>query len=260
MSELLRISEIDVFYGDAQVLRGVSLNIDTGSFVSAMGPNGAGKTTLLKTIAGVISPKRGSIEWCNEPVKGGDCRAAVRRGIALVPEGRHIFQSLTVRENLTLGAYLRKDTRAVRADLDAIYEMFPVLANKQNQSAKAMSGGEQQMLAIGRGLMSRPRLLLLDEPSLGLSPLIISQLPAIFRQTRDMFGSAILLVEQNLALAATSERGYLISGGRILHEGPMEYLEAVVGQSGPFIADELVDEEKLASSAGSPTHSDHGQE
>jgi branched-chain amino acid transport system ATP-binding protein len=252
VNELLQATGLDVFYGDAQVLRGISLSIEAGSFVSVMGPNGAGKTTLLKTIAGLIAPRAGSIEWCGEPMKRGDCQAAVRSGIALVPEGRHIFQSLTVRENLTLGAYLRKDTRAVRTDLDAIYEMFPVLFNKRGLSATAMSGGEQQMLAIGRGLMSRPRLLLLDEPSLGLAPLIISQLPAVFRQARDMFGSAILLVEQNLALAATSERGYLISGGRILHEGPMEYLASVVGQSGPFIADELVGEEKLASSALPP--------
>ena len=220
----LEIRDVSVAYGVVRALDGVSLSVAEGEIVALVGSNCAGKSTLMKAIMGVVRPARGSITFAGASLGGLAVEEVVRRGVVLVPEGRGILGSLTVRENLRLGAYQRRDAR-IGADLDQVATRFPILGERLGQKAGSLSGGEQQMLAIGRALMARPRLLLLDEPSLGLSPLMVQ---AMFRAIRDVnaSGTAVLLVEQNVAMAmAVADRAYVLEEGRIVGEGePQELL------------------------------------
>jgi branched-chain amino acid transport system ATP-binding protein len=215
---VLRVESLDVAYGEIQALRGVALQVGRGEIVTILGNNGAGKTTTLKTISGLLHPTAGSITLEDEPLVGVPAHAIVARGVAHVPEGRRIFNRLTVRENLTMGAYLRSDA-GIAADLDRVFALFPRLAERITQVAGTLSGGEQQMLAIGRALMARPRLLLLDEPSMGLAPVLVEQ---IFDTIGDINrqGMTILLVEQNAAMALSiAHRGYVLETGSMALEG-----------------------------------------
>jgi branched-chain amino acid transport system ATP-binding protein len=215
---VLRVDSLDVAYGEIQALRGVALQVGRGEIVTILGNNGAGKTTTLKTISGLLRPTAGSITLEDEPLVGVPAHAIVARGVAHVPEGRRIFNRLTVRENLTMGAYLRSDA-GIAADLDRVFALFPRLAERVTQVAGTLSGGEQQMLAIGRALMANPRVLLLDEPSMGLAPVLVEQ---IFDKISDINrqGMTILLVEQNAAMALSiAHRGYVLETGSIALEG-----------------------------------------
>jgi branched-chain amino acid transport system ATP-binding protein len=213
---MLRLEGVRSGYGKGEVLHGIDLTVGQSEVVAVLGPNGAGKSTLLRTIAGLLRIRRGSIVWDDKGIKGHSSVKAVAAGIVLVPEGRQIFASLTVRENLLLGAFSRKHDDGVAADLERMFEHFPVLREKQDDRGSAMSGGQQQMLAIARGLMARPRLLLLDEPSLGLSPVVVETLgPLIKTLVRD-FSTSVLVVEQNASLAlSVAERAYLMQSGRV---------------------------------------------
>jgi branched-chain amino acid transport system ATP-binding protein len=215
---VLRVESLDVAYGEIQALRGVALQVGRGEIVTILGNNGAGKTTTLKTISGLLHPTAGMITLEDEPLVGVPAHAIVARGVAHVPEGRRIFNRLTVRENLTMGAYLRSDA-GIAGDLDHVFALFPRLAERITQVAGTLSGGEQQMLAIGRALMARPRLLLLDEPSMGLAPVLVEQ---IFDTIGDINrqGMTILLVEQNAAMALSiAHRGYVLETGSMALEG-----------------------------------------
>jgi branched-chain amino acid transport system ATP-binding protein len=215
---VLKVESIDVAYGEIRALKGVGLEVGQGEIVTILGNNGAGKTTTLKTISGLLHPTRGTITLENESLLDVPPHAIVSRGIAHVPEGRRIFNRLTVRENLTMGAYLRNDAR-IGADLERVFGLFPRLAERLSQVAGTLSGGEQQMLAIGRALMASPRLLLLDEPSMGLAPVLVEQ---IFDTISDINrqGMTILLVEQNAAMALSiAHRGYVLETGSIALAG-----------------------------------------
>ena len=215
---MLRVESLDVAYGEIQALRGVALQVGRGEIVTILGNNGAGKTTTLKTISGLLRPTAGTITLEDQPLVGVPAHAIVARGVAHVPEGRRIFNRLTVRENLTMGAYLRSDA-GITADLDRVFALFPRLAERVTQVAGTLSGGEQQMLAIGRALMANPRVLLLDEPSMGLAPVLVEQ---IFDKIGDINrqGMTILLVEQNAAMALSiAHRGYVLETGSIALEG-----------------------------------------
>ena len=215
---MLRVESLNVAYGEIQALRGVALQVGRGEIVTILGNNGAGKTTTLKTISGLLRPTAGTITLEDEPLVGVPAHAIVARGVAHVPEGRRIFNRLTVRENLTMGAYLRSDA-GIAADLDRVFALFPRLAERVTQVAGTLSGGEQQMLAIGRALMANPRVLLLDEPSMGLAPVLVEQ---IFDKISDInrLGMTILLVEQNAAMALSiAHRGYVLETGSIALEG-----------------------------------------
>ncbi len=215
---MLAVEDLHVFYGGIHALKGVALEVEEGEIVALLGNNGAGKTTTLKSISGLVSPRRGRITLEGRPLSGVPPHEIVLRGIAHVPEGRRIFNRLTVLENLEMGAFLRDDD-GVPADLDRVFELFPILRERLRQSAGTLSGGEQQMLAIGRALMASPRLLLLDEPSMGLSPVLVERIfetiAGINRQ-----GTTILLVEQNAAMAlAVAHRGYVLETGAIALRG-----------------------------------------
>jgi branched-chain amino acid transport system ATP-binding protein len=197
---LLKVEDIDVYYGSIPAIRDVSLEADDGQIVALIGANGAGKSTTLKTIIGVLGPKKGRILYKESDVTRLAAHQRVRLGISLVPEGRQIFSRLTVIENLTLGAYHRNDRKKVQEDLEWVYRLFPILHERKNQIAGTLSGGEQQMLALGRGLMSHPNLLLLDEPSLGLAPMIASSVHKAIKEI-NQGGVTILLVEQNVGAA-----------------------------------------------------------
>ncbi|ANT50330.1 ABC transporter ATP-binding protein [Mesorhizobium amorphae] len=222
---LLAISEIVTGYGPTIVNRNVSLTLAQGEIVTILGPNGAGKSTLLKAIAGLVRPRAGSISFDGADVTGLPADIMARRGVVLVPEGRKIFVDMTVEENLRLGAYSRKDPDAVEADFATMLAFFPILATKRRDKGGSLSGGQQQLLAIARGLMTRPRVLLLDEPSLGLSPLLVKEIKAIILDIGERFGASVLLVEQNAGLAlAVAARGYLMQNGRIVVSGPIAEL------------------------------------
>ena len=223
---MLEISGVDTYYGSIQALHNISLYISEGEIVTLIGANGAGKTTTLMTICGVVPPHSGSIRFRDKPIHYMPASQIVRLGICQVPEGRLIFPQLTVMENLDLGAYLRKDKVGIAEDLAYIFDLFPILAERRNQSGGTLSGGEQQMLAISRALMARPRLLLLDEPSLGLAPIIISQIFEIIKQV-NQHGTTIFLVEQNANQALkVANRGYVMENGRIIMEDNAENLLA----------------------------------
>ena len=214
---LLDVTGIETIYGPIQAIRGVSLQVAQGQIVTVLGANGAGKTTVLRTISGVLDPERGQVRFENRDIAHLPPDRVMRLGICHVPEGREVFPFLTVYENLLMGAYSRHDKDAVHHDLELCYTYFPVLKERSAQRAGLLSGGEQQMLAISRALMGRPKLLLLDEPSLGLSPLLVTQIFRIIRRINDEQGVAILLVEQNAHMALqTAEFGYVLEVGRIV--------------------------------------------
>jgi branched-chain amino acid transport system ATP-binding protein len=214
---LLDVTGIETFYGPIQAIRGVSLHVAQGQIVTVLGANGAGKTTVLRTISGVLDPERGQVRFENREIAHLPPDRVMRLGICHVPEGREVFPFLTVYENLLMGAYSRHDKDAVHHDLELCYTYFPVLKERSAQRAGLLSGGEQQMLAISRALMGRPKLLLLDEPSLGLSPLLVTQIFRIIRRINEEQGVAILLVEQNAHMALqTAQFGYVLEVGRIV--------------------------------------------
>jgi branched-chain amino acid transport system ATP-binding protein len=219
MDALLVVEDLNVYYGEIHALKGVSIQLGRGEIVALLGNNGAGKTTTLKTVSGLLRPRTGRISLDGEPIHRLPPHQSVARGIAHAPEGRRIFNRLSVAENLEMGAYLRHDGD-VREDMDRVYALFPRLQERRLQVAGTLSGGEQQMLAIGRALMTRPRVLMLDEPSMGLAPLLVEQIfDTIARINRD--GMSILLVEQNAAVAlSVAHRGYVLETGRIILSGP----------------------------------------
>jgi branched-chain amino acid transport system ATP-binding protein len=217
---MLSVTGIESGYGNVQVLLGVNVTLDAGRLVTLLGANGAGKTTTMRTIMGFLRPTRGEISFDGHSIVRLSTERIVRRGLCLVPERRELFPSMTVAENLEMGAYTRADRKAIRADTERVLEYFPVLRNRMKQLAGTLSGGEQQMLAIGRALMSRPRVLLLDEPSLGLSPRIVDEIFAIIRRL-NAEGIGILLVEQNAVMALrVADHVYVLEQGRIVFEGP----------------------------------------
>ena len=219
---LLSASNVTNGYGATVVNRDVSLVLGDNEIVTILGPNGAGKSTFLKTVVGLVKPRAGSINFNGEDVTGRTPDIMAKRGVVLVPEGRRIFADMSVEENLRLGAYARRDAAAVDADVKMMEEFFPILATKRQQKGGSLSGGQQQMLAIARGLMARPRVLLLDEPSLGLSPLFVKEIQGIILDIGQRFGASVLLVEQNAGLAlSVASRGYLMQNGRIAISGPI---------------------------------------
>jgi branched-chain amino acid transport system ATP-binding protein len=213
---LLEIEGIDVFYGRVQALRGVSLNVEEGEVVTLIGSNGAGKTTTLRTISGLIKPTAGRVMLMGKDITELGASKVVAQGIAHAPEGRHVFPRMTVRVNLELGAYLRKSGSEIRSDMAKVFELFPRLKEREVQLAGTLSGGEQQMLAIGRAMMARPKVLLLDEPSLGLSPVLVETIFQVIDELHKE-GTTILLIEQNALLALnTASRGYVMETGSVV--------------------------------------------
>jgi branched-chain amino acid transport system ATP-binding protein len=223
---MLSLSNVKTYYGNIQALKGISLEINDGEIVTLIGCNGAGKTTTLKTITGLLKSKEGTIFFNSKDITGLPAHKVVQEGIMLVPEGRRVFPKFTVEENLVVGAYCRKTTRdQMRTDIDAIYRIFPILKERQRQFAGTLSGGEQQMLAIGRGLMAKPTLLLLDEPSMGLAPIIVKGIFEVIRQINKDLGTTILLVEQNAKMAlSVADRGYVLETGYIKLKGTRDEL------------------------------------
>jgi len=214
---ILRVSNIETYYGPIQAIRSVSLEVPRGRIVTVLGANGAGKTTILRTISCVMDPERGEVRFEDKDIARVAPDAVMRQGICHVPEGREIFPFLTVFENLKMGAFTRRDTDGIAKDMEMCFGYFPVLRERSNQRAGLLSGGEQQMLAISRALMGRPRLLLLDEPSLGLSPILVTQIFGIIKRINQEQGVSILLVEQNAHIALkTADYGYILEVGRIV--------------------------------------------
>ena len=223
---MLSLENVSVNYGAIEALNGISLHVEKGEVVTLIGANGAGKTTTLRTITGLLQPKHGRIVFEGEDISARPTHKLVARGISMSPEGRGVFANLSVRENLQMGAYLIKDKSAIAADMDHAFQMFPRLKEREAQKAGTLSGGEQQMLAIGRALMSKPRLLLLDEPSLGLAPLVVHIIFEAIDEIRSK-GTTILLVEQNAhAALGHSDRAYVLETGRIVMAGPSKELAA----------------------------------
>jgi branched-chain amino acid transport system ATP-binding protein len=218
---LLQISGLQAGYGDVQVLWGIDMTVRAGEISCMVGSNGAGKSTLLRTLSGLIKPRAGSIEFAGQSLAGASAEAVLRAGIAHVPEGRRLFRGLSVRDNLLLGAYLRTDSRAdIQRDLDEVFTLFPILKDRQQQDASTMSGGEQQMCAIGRGLMSRPTLLMIDELSLGLAPRAVEKLSESLLEVNRK-GLTILLVEQDVFTAfELAHHGVVVETGRVAFSGP----------------------------------------
>lgn len=214
---MLKLTNVNTFYGNIQALKNLSIEINEGEIITLIGANGAGKTTTLMSISGVVSPRSGEIIFDGIPIHTLSPEKIVKMGLCQVPEGRRIFPHLTILENLDMGAYLRKDKAGIKQDLEYIMDLFPILKERRHQAGGTLSGGEQQMLAISRALMARPRLLLLDEPSLGLAPLIIRQIFDIIKRINKENGTTIFLVEQNANLALKSaHRGYVMENGVII--------------------------------------------
>ena len=227
MSALLEVRNLETFYGPIMAIRGVSLEVHKGQVVTVLGANGAGKTTLLKTISGIMDPEKGQVLFEGQEIQGREPHQIVRRGIVQVPEGREVFPLLTVEENLALGAYTRSDKAEIARDRDMVFSYFPILAERRLQEAGTLSGGQQQMLAIGRGLMLRPKIMLLDEPSLGLSPLLTQEIFAILKRLNSDEGVTMMLVEQNAAVALDlADHGYVMELGRIVMADTAEKLAA----------------------------------
>jgi branched-chain amino acid transport system ATP-binding protein len=226
MGTMLKIDNINVYYGAIHAIKGISLEVGEGEIVTLIGANGAGKSTTLRTISGLLKPKSGTITFEGKEIAGLAAQDIVKAGISQVPEGRRIFANMTVMENLDLGAFIRKDKEGVQKDLKNVFERFPRLEERKNQEAGTLSGGEQQMLAMGRALMSRPRLLLLDEPSMGLAPLLIREIFSIIADINKT-GTTVLLVEQNANMALSiASRAYVLETGRITLSGDAEKLAA----------------------------------
>ncbi len=214
---VLDVKNLETFYGPIMAIRGVSVEVRNGQIVTVLGANGAGKTTLLKTISGVMNPEKGEVNYHGENIAGAEPDAVVRSGIAHVPEGREVFPLLTVEENLMMGAYVRSDGPEIENDRDMVYSYFPILKERRGQAAGTLSGGQQQMLAIGRGLMARPSVMLLDEPSLGLSPILVKEIFAIIRRLNEEQNVTMMLVEQNAKVALeVADYGYVLELGRIV--------------------------------------------
>jgi branched-chain amino acid transport system ATP-binding protein len=221
---LLELSKLEVAYGGIQAVKGIDLSVGEGELVCLIGANGAGKTTTLKGICGLLAVKSGTIRYAGDNVTGRPAFELVRRGLAMVPEGRGVFGALTIEENLAMGAYVRTDGAGIRADVERVFELFPRLRERRRQTAGTLSGGEQQMLAMGRALMSRPKLLLLDEPSMGLAPLMVQKVfETVLAVAKE--GVTILLIEQNAKLALeVSRRGYVMESGEITLSGDAKAL------------------------------------
>lgn len=223
---MLKIENLNVYYGNIQALKGVSLEVHEGEIVTLIGANGAGKSTLLKTISGLLRPKQGTIEYLGSSINKKAAQSIVKTGISHVPEGRRVFSNMTVEENLDLGAYLRRDRANIAKDLERVFELFPRLLERRKQPSGTLSGGEQQMLAMGRAIMAKPKLLLLDEPSMGLAPLMVKTIFEIIKEI-NRNGTTILLVEQNAHMALSiAERGYVIETGKVVLSGDAEKLQA----------------------------------
>ena len=223
---MLKIDNIHVYYGAIHALKGVSLEVEKGEIVTLIGANGAGNSTTLRTISGLLAPKGGTISFLGGDIGGIPAHEIVKRGISQVPEGRRIFAEMSVQENLEMGAFIRKDKGGVEKDFDLVYERFPRLKERRRQQAGTLSGGEQQMLAMGRALMSRPKLLLLDEPSMGLAPLLIKEIFSIIEDI-NREGTTVLLVEQNANMALSiAHRAYVLETGRITLSGAAKELAA----------------------------------
>ena len=216
---MLKVRDLVVAYGGIEALKGISLDVPDGKIVTLIGANGAGKSTLLRSIIGLVKVKSGSVEYNGDKLTGLNSQQIVSKGLTLVPEGRRVFPNLTVLENLRIGAYMRKDEDGIAADIKRIYEIFPRLEERNWQMAGTLSGGEQQMLALGRALMSRPKLMMMDEPSLGLAPLVIKEIFNIIRSINEN-GTTVLLVEQNANMALkVAHHAYVLETGRIMMEG-----------------------------------------
>jgi branched-chain amino acid transport system ATP-binding protein len=222
---MLSLVDIHTYYGNIQALKGVSLEVEAGEIISLIGANGAGKSTTLMSISGIVPPRSGDIRFMGASINRMDPDKIVSLGISQVPEGRRIFPYLTVLENLDMGAFLRNDKDNVKSDLDYVFSLFPILAERSNQAGGTLSGGEQQMLAISRALMARPRLLLMDEPSLGLAPLVVKKIFEIIKKINSENQTTIFLVEQNANLALkVAHRGYVMENGRITLEDSADNL------------------------------------
>ena len=218
MSEILKVNDLHVYYGSIHAVKGVSFEVHEGEVVTLIGANGAGKSTVLNTISGLLHPKTGSVSFDGHDLKGIAAHNILKRGLAQVPEGRHVFLHMTVEENLEMGAFTQPKS-TIAPGIEDVYERFPRLKERHKQIAGTLSGGEQQMLAMGRALMSRPKLLMLDEPSMGLAPLLVEQIFGIIRELHQS-GTTILLVEQNAAAAlSVADRGYVLETGRIVTSG-----------------------------------------
>ena len=216
---MLTIKDLEVYYGVIQAIKGVSFEVNQGEVIALIGANGAGKTTILHTITGLISPKKGSVLFEGNELTKMPAHKIVSLGMAHVPEGRRVFAELSVYENLRMGAYTRKDKGEIEATLEKVYDRFPRLKERRNQMAGTLSGGEQQMLAMGRALMSKPKILLMDEPSMGLSPIMVNEIFSIIQEVSDS-GTTVLLVEQNAKKAlAIADRGYVLETGKIVKSG-----------------------------------------
>ena len=223
---LLEIKEMTVYYGKSMAIQDVSLEVAEGTVVSIIGANGAGKSTILRALSGLVASTSGEIRFQGNRIDGRETTEIVRQGISLVPEGRQLFPYLSVLSNLRLGATLRKDKEGISRSLEEVYKLFPRLKERRNQKAGTLSGGEQQMLAIGRGLMARPELLCMDEPSLGLAPIVIEQLAEVIQDINKR-GMSVLLVEQNVQLAlGVASRGYALQVGRVVLEGDIETMKS----------------------------------
>ena len=221
---LLNVTDLRVSYGGIEALKGISFSVEQGQIVTLIGANGAGKSTTLRTISGLVKPAGGKIEFEGKDITGLDAQKVVSSGIALVPEGRHVFANLTVRENLKIGAYLRKDNDGIAKDMEKVFDLFPRLRERDWQLAGTLSGGEQQMLAVGRAMMTRPKLMMMDEPSLGLAPLIVKEIFEIIKMLSES-GITILLIEQNAnAALRCANMGYVLETGRITMSGVGEAL------------------------------------
>ena len=217
--KMLKVRDLVVAYGGIEALKGISLDVPDGKIVTLIGANGAGKSTLLRSIIGLVKVKSGNVEYNGDTLTGLNSQQIVSKGLTLVPEGRRVFPNLTVLENLRIGAYMRKDEDGIAADIKRIYEIFPRLEERNWQMAGTLSGGEQQMLALGRALMSRPKLMMMDEPSLGLAPLVIKEIFNIIRSINEN-GTTVLLVEQNANMALkVAHHAYVLETGRIMMEG-----------------------------------------
>ena len=222
---MLEVTDLCVNYGGIKALKGISFSVEEGQICTLIGANGAGKSTALRAISGLVPVKSGSIRFKDQEIAGLDTQRVVEKGVVLVPEGRRVFDNLTVLENLKIGAYLRKDSAAIARDIDYVYSLFPRLKERHWQSAGTLSGGEQQMLAVGRAMMARPKLLMMDEPSRGLAPLIVKGIFEIITRLSRESGTTILLIEQNAAAALkAADYGYVIETGEIKFEGAGEQL------------------------------------
>lgn len=224
--KLLEVKNVEISYGPVNVVKGISFDIPEKAIVTILGANGAGKTTIMRAISGLIEPDKGKIIYNGEEIQGRTPEEIVGMGISHVPEGREVFPALTVRKNLLMGAYIRKDKSGIKEDMQMVYNYFPILRERRDQLAYTLSGGEQQMLVIGRALMSHPRILLLDEPSLGLSPFLVKNIFSIIKRINREENAAVLLVEQNARMALrAADHGYILEMGRIVMDDSTERLE-----------------------------------